>query len=104
MKNYEWSENIENYLYTLKNAIKKYLEESPEKSFDLTKNTHNRYNIFGFDCYQDFVEHIEEIYLNEKNEIEGKTTNGQKFNIESLYQESYLPIIQAIENYIENNK
>ncbi|MBR6266308.1 MAG: hypothetical protein IKR66_06945 [Bacteroidales bacterium] len=89
------------------NEVKKYVEQVEGKRMDLADKD-IRYNIFVCNRDEDVIVTLTSIFINEDNDLIASVDNGyDEYDIYldpkygNVYLESIIPIINAVEDYIE---
>lgn len=87
--------------------VKKYVEQVEGKRMDLADED-IRYNIFVCGRHEDVVATLTSIFINEDGDLMGSVDNGyDEYDVYlepkegNVYLESIIPIVNAVEDYIE---
>lgn len=90
------------------NEVKKYVEKVEGKQMDLSENDIN-YNIFVYGRHADEIATLASIFINDKGDLMGSVDSGYDYydvrldpKHGEIYIESIIPIINAVEDYIDN--
>lgn len=89
------------------NEVRKYMEQVEDKRMDLADKD-IRYNIFVCNNDEDVVVTLTSIFINEDNDLMASVNNGyDEYDVYldpkygNVYLESIIPIIHAVEDYLD---